>query len=729
MINITVNKQHQTFHLSNDEISYIMIVLPDGSLGHLYYGAKLHEHEDWSHLSQETYRSMSSYPLKERPYYSLEHVLQEYPAALLTDYREPAFLAQNELGDSAIHLHYVGYEIKEGKPALAGLPFARCEAGEGQTLIIYLQDEVSHLRAELSYTLYDHRRVMTRSVRFVNGGENAIQLEKVMSMSLDFPDHDYQWMQFSGAWARERHVVTKELEPGMTSICSLRGHSSHQHNPFVILKRPDTNERQGEAYAFSFVYSGNFLAQCEVDNHGTMRMMMGIHPERFSWLLEAGESFQAPEVIMAYTNQGLNALSGQLHDLMRERLMRDPWGKRDRPILLNSWEACYFDVTEEKVLAMAKAASECGGELFVIDDGWFVNRHDDHAGLGDWVIDREKFPHGFGYLTEKLAQMGLKTGLWIEPEMVNEDSNLYRSHPDMILHVPQRTPALGRNQYVLDLSRQDVIDYLYERLEDVLSSGNFSYVKWDMNRSISDVYSLSLPAKRQGEVSHRYILGLYALYERLHQRFPEMLFESCASGGGRFDAGMLYYAPQAWTSDDTDAIERLKIQYGTSYGYPISAMGSHVSAVPNHQLHRVTPLSTRADVAYFGTFGYEWDPLQLSAQEKAEMRKQIAFMKTYRQLISQGTFYRLQSPFSHNEASWMVVSRDRKEALVGYYSILCQVNGPYTRVRLTGLDPDERYLVNDEAIYYGDELMHYGLITDHHENGDFTSQIFVLKAL
>lgn len=735
---IYINQEHQTFHLQNNAISYIMMVLPDGSLGHLYYGTRLHEHPNWRHLLETCNRPMSSNPLASRPDFSLEHVLQEYPSSHVTDYREAAFHAINEDGGDAISFKYVGYRVEEGKVKIDGLPATYVEkSDEAKTLTIIVEDPLTHLKAELYYTIFADAPIMTRSVKFINEGKTTLHLRKVMSMCLDFPDHDFTWMQFSGSWARERHPYERSLEIGVTAIGSLRGHSSHQQNPFVILKRRETTESNGEAYAFSFVYSGNFLALAEVDNYETLRLTMGIHPEHFDWCLEPSQSFSTPEVVMAYTTKGLNDLSGSLHHLYRTRLVRGYWRDRVRPILLNSWEACYFDVTEDKVLAMAKKAKACGVELFVIDDGYFKNRHNDYAGLGDWEVDEEKFPHGFNYLTTRLKEMGLMTGLWIEPEMVNKESELYRTHPDYILQEQGRESAVGRHQYVLDFTRKEVVDTIYTKLEKLLSSGDFSYVKWDMNRSISEAHSLNLPASHQGEVFHRYILGVYDLYERLIQRFPHMLFESCASGGARFDAGMLYYAPQAWTSDDTDAIERLKIQYGTSYGYPLVSMGSHVSAVPNHQLMRTTPLKTRAHVAYFGTFGYELDPRELSVQDIAEMKKQTTFMKKYRKIIQMGTFYRLKSPFTSNEAAWMVVSDDQQEAIVGYYRILSEVNAPYRRVKLMGLNPDLQYRIDENEIsYYGDELMSRGLITtdetssgDGNSRGDYTSYLYILRAI
>ena len=561
----------------------------------------------------------------------------------------------------------------------------------------------------------------------------------MMSLNLDLPDKDYVWMQLSGAWSRERYVKNRILEQGITAIDSMRGNSSHEHNPFMVLKRPNAGETSGEVIGFSLIYSGNFRMQAEVDTHDVTRITVGINPDRFDWKLEPGEEFQTPEAVMVYSDQGLNKMSQTFHRLYAKRLARGYWRDRPRPILNNNWEATYFNFTEDRLVQIASKAKECGVELFVLDDGWFGQRNDDHAGLGDWVANPERLPNGIKGLSERIEAMGIKFGLWFEPEMTNKDSDLYRAHPDWILHTPGRNTSHGRYQYVLDFSRKEVVEYIYEMMAKILSEAKVSYIKWDMNRSITECYSVALPADRQGEVFHRYILGVYDLYERLTSEFPEVLFESCSSGGGRFDPGMLYYAPQGWTSDDSDAIERLKIQYGTSLCYPISSMGSHVSVIPNHQVFRKTPLHTRANVAYFGTFGYELDLNSLKEEEIAEVKEQIIFMKKYRKLLQFGDFYRLKSPFEGNETIWMVVSEDKKTAIVGYYRTLNGVNQAYSRIKLQGLDPDMLYEnILNKTENYGDELMNFGLITTDVTAGevpgdatpctDFESRIYILKA-
>ena len=559
-----------------------------------------------------------------------------------------------------------------------------------------------------------------------------------MSLSLDLPDMEYELLHFSGAWGRERHLKVRKLEQGVQSVESLRGHSSHNHNPFVMLRRPGTDEDQGEVLGFSLVYSGNFLAQAEVDTWDTTRITLGINPFGFDWKLEPGQGFQTPEAVAVYSHQGMGAMSRTFHTLYRSRLARGEWRDRPRPILINNWEATYFNFDEDKLVSIAQAAKRDGVELFVLDDGWFGARRSDRAGLGDWIANPELLPQGIPGLAERIEALGMRFGLWFEPEMVNRDSDLYRAHPDWLLQTPGRTPSHGRNQFVLDFSRPEVVDRVHAMMADILSGAKVSYVKWDMNRSITEAYSTALPPDRQGEVFHRYILGVYDLYERLTSAFPHVLFESCASGGGRFDPGMLYYAPQAWTSDDSDAAERLKIQYGTSFCYPVVSMGAHVSAVPNHQVNRATPLSTRANVAYFGTFGYELDLNRLTSEEREQVRAQIAFMKEHRDVIQFGDFYRLLSPFQGNYTAWMAVSPDRRTALVGWYKTLNEVNGPFRRLRLRGLDPALCYTVDGTSAHYGDELMEVGLVTTDSSAGecrdgqrpsrDFDSHIFVLRA-
>lgn len=742
MMSIIFSEENKTFHLYNDTISYIMTVLPNGTMGQLYFGKRIRPRGEYAHLIEMQPRAMGSYVYEGIRTLSLEHMKCEYGTYGSTDYRFPAVEILQENGSRISEFCYTSHTITPGKPKLAGLPATYTEDdSEAETLTLVLTDRVSGVQLELLYTIFAHGGILARSARFSNIGNQTLHLLKAMSLCLDLPDCDYDFMHFSGAWSRERHVKVRHLESGIQSVGSMRGHSSHEHNPFVILKRPTADEFQGEVLGFSLIYSGNFLAQAEVDTHDTTRILMGIHPEWFDWKLVPGETFQTPEAVMVYTDRGINDMSQTFHELYRSRLARGYWRDRPRPILINNWEATYFDFTEEKLLTIAKTAKECGIELFVLDDGWFGQRRNDRAGLGDWKVNTDLLPDGITGIAEKIEALGMKFGLWFEPEMVNKDSDLYRAHPDWILSVPERNQSHGRYQHVLDFSRKEIVDCIYDMMADVLGTAKVSYVKWDMNRSITECWSHALSPDRQGEVFHRYILGVYDLYERLTTAFPEILFESCASGGARFDPGLLYYAPQCWTSDDTDAIERLKIQYGTSYCYPVSSMGAHVSVSPNHQVFRTTPLHTRANVACFGTFGYELDLSRLSEDELCQVKKQVAFMKEYRALLQFGTFYRLESPFEGNITAWMSVSDNADRAVVGWYRTLNAVNAPYTRLRLKGLDPDRLYKVrvDDRLIgeFYGDELMYAGLVTSDGSSGeildgqkpscDFDSRLFILE--
>ncbi|MDO4616642.1 MAG: alpha-galactosidase [Lachnospiraceae bacterium] len=728
-----------TFHLTNSFYSYIIKILPNQQLGQLYFGKPVRHKESFDYLLEMASRSMSPCVFEGNGFFSLEQVKQEFPSYGTGDYRHPAVRIQQSNGSAITEFAYTGYEITSGKPALEGLPATYCEDDkEAMTLHVFLKDQLTGVKAELLYTVFEAVPALARSVRYTNEGEQAVLLDTAMSMNLDLPDSDYEFVQFSGAWARERFEHVNHLRPGIQSVESLRGHSSHHHNPFIILKRPDAGEQTGEALGFSLVYSGNFLAQAEVDNWGVTRVSMGINPYNFSWQLKSGDSFQTPEAVVVYSDRGLNHMSQSFHKLYAKRLARGVWRDKARPILINNWEATYFDFTEDKLVGIASQAKDLGVEMFVLDDGWFGQRVNDKAGLGDWVANPDRLANGITGLAERIDQMGMLFGLWFEPEMVNKDSDLYRAHPDWAIQTPGRNMTHGRNQYVLDFSRKEVVDYIYDAMAAILGNAKVSYVKWDMNRSITEAFSAVLPAEQQGEVMHRYILGLYDLYERLTQAFPHVLFESCASGGARFDPGLLYYAPQAWTSDCTDAVQRLKIQHGSSFCYPISSMGAHVSMSPNHQLFRSTPLKTRGNVACFGTFGYEMDLQLLSDEEKQEVVEQIKFMKEYRELLQFGTFYRLLSPFEGNFTSWMVVSEDKKTAIVGYYKVLNEVNGPFTRVFLAGLDPELDYQINGSAVQGGDELMNIGLITTDSSAGeckdknlqscDFDSRLYVLKA-
>lgn len=728
------------FHLRNDHMSYILAVLEDGSLGQLYLGPALASGRSYRHLAPGEFHGFANR--------LGDPVRLEYPTVGTGDYRVPALTVIHPDGSAVVRLAYADHVIRPGKPALAGLPSTYVEADdEAETLEVSLVDEPSGLRVLLRYTIFRDLPVVARSAVLTNGGAGQLVVTCAMSAALDLVDADWQLIGLSGTWARERHVVRRPLAVGRQAVSSRRGASSHQHNPFIALTRPATTEHAGEAIGLGLVYSGNFLAEAEVDAHATTRLRIGIDPDTFAWTLEPAAELVVPEAVIAYSDAGLGALSDAFHRLYRARLARGAWRDRPRPILINNWEATYFDFDESKLLEIAAVARGLGIELFVLDDGWFGQRDADTSSLGDWSVDRRKLPTGLDGLARQIESLGLSFGLWIEPEMVSERSRLFAEHPDWAIGVPGRPRTEARNQLVLDLSRRKVVDHLYGVLSELLASAPISYVKWDMNRNITEAWSPGLPPDRQGEFFHRYILGVYDLYDRLTRAFPDVLFESCAGGGGRFDPGLLAYAPQAWTSDDTDAVERLRIQWGTSLAYPLSSMAAHVSAVPNHQVGRLTPLATRAAVAFFGVFGYELDPTALTPAERAEVAGQVAFYKRRRDLFQRGRFVRLRSPFEGdgNETAWMTVSDDARTAIVGWYRVLNRpVPGP-VRLRLRGLDPTASYRLTEwpppdgrpttiEApIRGGDELMSAGLVLDMDRTeaaaqGDFRARLFVLEA-
>jgi alpha-galactosidase len=743
---ITWTEDTREFHLRNERISYVLRVHENGSLGQLAFGPALAPDRSYSHIVPGGFAGFANRVG--------EPVALEYPTTGSGDYRVAAVEVRHADDSTVLDLAYASHRILPGKPAIpdAGrLPATYVEDdAEADTLQVTLVDAPSGLTVDLWYTIFADLPVVARSARIRNEGDAAVDLEAAMSAVLDLPDARWDLVQLSGAWARENHIVDRPLRPGRQSVGSDRGASSHQHNPFIALRRATTTESDGEVYGFSLVYSGNFIAEAEVDPYDTTRVRIGISPNTFTWQLPPGESFVTPEAILVYSDAGLGGMSDAFHRLYRDRLARGSWRDRVRPVLLNNWEATYFDFDADKLLAIATSARDLGVELFVLDDGWFGKRDKDDSSLGDWFVDTRKLPDGLGGvggLATKVEALGLKFGIWIEPEMISERSRLFEAHPDWAVGIPGRPRTVSRDQLVLDMSRPDVVDHLFGVLSDILSNAPISYIKWDMNRTLTEPYSAALPPERQGEFFHRHILGVYDLYARLTEAFPDILFESCAGGGGRFDPGMLAYAPQGWTSDDTDAIERLRIQWGTSLAYPQSSMGAHVAAVPNHQTGRITPIETRAAVAFFGAFGYELDPTALSDAERETVAAQIAFYKEHRDLFQRGRFVRLRSPFEETgtQTAWMVVDGDRSHAIVAFVQALNRPVPAADRLRLRGLDPGRVYrvagwpwtedpLVRDNAgLRGGDELMSVGLSLAAHRHdaakwGDFRAWLFVLDA-
>jgi alpha-galactosidase len=728
-------------HLANGHLSYILAIHEDGALGLLHVGAPLATGRSYRHLAVRPFRGFSNR--------LGDPVALECPTPGSGDYRVPGLVVEQPDGSTVLELAYRALRILAGKPPIAGLPSTYAEAdGEAETVEVDLADARSGLLVTLSYTIFRDVPGIARSVRLRNDGPADLRISTAMSLVLDLPDAGWDLVHLAGAWARERQVVQRRLVPGRQAISSGRGSSSAAHNPFVALRRPSTTEEHGEAIGVALLYSGNFLAEVEVEPYRTARLRTGINPETFAWVLAPATEFATPEAVLVWTAEGLGAMSDAFHRLFRDRLARGTWRDRPRPILVNNWEGTYFDFDEERLVAIATVARDLGIELFVLDDGWFGKRDDDTSSLGDWFVDRRKLPGGIDGLARRITDLGLAFGLWIEPEMVSERSELFAAHPDWAIGIPGRPRTEGRQQLVLDLSRPEVVDHLERVLGEILGSGPVSYVKWDMNRWITEPWSAGLAADRQGEFFHRYILGVYELYRRLTARFPDILFESCASGGDRFDAGMLAFAPQAWTSDDTDAIERLAIQWGSSLAYPVSSMGAHVSAVPNHQTGRLTPLATRAAVAFFGVFGYELDTTSLTDDERAEVRDQVAFYKEHRDVLQRGRFHRLRGPFEGdgNTTAWMSVADDRGRAVVGVFRVLNRPAPGPDRIQLRGLDPDREYRIAvwppivdgvarpNTLTRRGEDLEAVGLLidVDRHESagyGDFWSRLFVLEAV
>ncbi|MRY42792.1 alpha-galactosidase, partial [Parabacteroides distasonis] len=644
--------------------------------------------------------------------FQLETISQEYPSFGNTDLRSPAIELEFEDGSTITDLRYDGYKIYETKFPLEGLPSTYVENDKDvETLEIYLKDNLKDIKVILMYSVFENFNAITKAVKIINKSNEDVYILRALSANVDFKQDDFDFIQLSGAWARERYIIRSNLRAGIQSVESRRGASSHAHNPFMALVRKDTTEQNGDVYGFSLVYSGNFLASVEVDMYNKARAQIGINPFDFKWLLKKGEKFQTPEAVLVYSSNGLTGMSQIYHNLYSKRLCKGRYRDRVRPILINNWEATYFDFDEVKIKEIAKEASKLGIELFVLDDGWFGKRNDDTTSLGDWFVNKEKIKGGLGKLSKEINEMGLMFGLWFEPEMVSPNSELYKKHPDWCIHVPGRTRSTGRNQLILDLSRKEVCDYIIKSVSNILESASISYVKWDMNRNMTEVGSAALPPERQRETAHRYMLGLYKILEEITTKFPNILFESCSGGGGRFDPGMLYYMPQTWTSDDTDAIERLKIQFGTSLVYPSISMCCHVSAVPNHQVGRITPLKTRGIVAMAGNFGYELDITKLSQEKKSIVKEQIKLYKEIRKTIQFGDAFRLLSPFESNEVAWMIISKDKYEIVVSYIKQYAQPNTWDKPLKLTALEADAKYkIIGEGSIFGGDELMNIGLV-------------------
>ena len=724
---IKFSEKNKIFTITTKKTTYQFQVDGFGFLLHLYYGARIEGEMDYLLTFYDRGFSGNPHDAGADRTYSMDVLPQEFPCMGNGDYRSSALIVQNMDGTYSCDLRYQGYEIQEGKYGLKGLPAVYASSEEAQTLVIHMEDPVTKVRADLLYGVLPEYDIITRSVKIQNQGNEKIYLEKAASACLDFLWGDYDLISFYGRHTMERNFQRTPVEHGMQLMGSRRGTSSHQYNPFMILCDRKTTETTGSCYGMLFVYSGGFRMEAEKDQFNQTRAIMGLQSEKFRYPLMPGEEFIVPETVLTYSAGGFEQLSHNLHKCIRTHVCRGKYRDLVRPVLVNSWEAAYFDFDGEKILELAKNAADLGMEMVVLDDGWFGKRDSDNSGLGDWTVNEKKLGCSMGELAAKVNQMGLKFGLWIEPEMISEDSELYRQHPDWVLQIPGRKPIKGRNQLVLDFSRKEVRDSVFDQICEVLDHANIEYVKWDMNRSISDVYSMR--TTDQGRVLYDYVLGIYEFLEKMIDRYPDLLIEGCSGGGGRFDAGMLYYTPQIWCSDNTDAIDRTRIQYGTSFAYPVSTVGSHISAVPNHQTGRVVPLHTRNVVAMAGTFGYELDLQVLNENAKQKIRSQIQNYHKYAELIQKGEYYRLSDPFCDEIAAWAFVSEDQKEVLLNVVMLETHGNMPVNYVRLRGLCSDMIY-ENEQTgkRYSGGDLMEAGIPMPV-ESGEYLAYQIYLRAV
>lgn len=739
---IFISQDNTKIHLFTSNTSYIMEVFEDELL-HGYWGKRLTMPEKMGIIPIEEFASFYPNPNSNNKTYSLDTIPREYPDFGRSDYRNPAYRILQSDGTRITKFEVKSLKKIMGKPEIMGLPMTYAyEQDLCETLVVELWDTKSSSLIELFYTVNETYDIITRHTRFTNKGTQPIILEGALSANIDFyNDNDFDLIHFSGSWARERQFNRNKIGRNSQVVESRRGSSSHQQNPFVMLARPQTTEFTGDVYGFNLVYSGSFKAQIEVNSFESTRIQMGINEFDFEWTLAVEEAFYTPEVVLTYSDEGFNGMSYLYHRYYRERLCRGTFKESARPILINNWEATYFSFTQEKLKRIGDAAADIGIELFVLDDGWFGKRDSDKSSLGDWFVHSQKLPHGLIGISEHLKEKNIQFGLWFEPEMISVNSELYIAHPDWCLHVEGHTRTEGRNQLVLDMSRLDVQDYLIEVIGNILRSHPISYVKWDMNRNMTEVGSALLEGSKQGEVTHRYMLGLYRVLEMLTSEFEHILFESCSGGGGRFDPGMLYYMPQTWTSDDTDAFERLFIQYGTSFAYPTISMASHVSVSPNHQVGRSTSLTTRGIVAMMGNLGYELDLSALAESDTREVTAQIAFYKTIREDLQFGRMYRLTSPYSEFGTSVLYAAKDEKTYYLFHIRGLNRPNRAKLTIPLHYLSEgmydvskvhfdrdnvmETDCLVKHETVPH-DYLNHKGF-TFEQQKHDFEATLFVLR--
>ena len=722
---VIYDSSKRVFKLDTNNTSYVMGVTEEGYLGNIYYGKKV-DTTDLVYAMRIGEHPFTPSKLPGEKITFFDRFPMEYPFEGTGDFRGNCISIKDSKGQEGLELKVKSHNIYTGKERLKGMPSAR--AKDEMSLNIVLSDEAVGAEVVLIYTVYEECDIITRSVRINNISDKAFYITKALSACLNLETDVCDILSLHGSWARERHIQRSKINYGSYIIESLRGEPGHQDHPFIALLSENCSRENGDVYAMNLVYSGNFTARVQKDQFDKVRACIGINPERFCWKLEAGQEFEVPEVIMQYTCKGINGMTINFHDFFRQYILPEKWVDAKRPVLINNWEATYFDFDDDKLVQIAKEASKLGIEMLVMDDGWFGHRNADNSSLGDWYVNEEKLKGGLKKLVDRVNALGMKFGIWFEPEMISPDSDLYRKHPEWALAFDDREPGLCRTQYMLDFSRHEVVDYVYSKLYEILKSANIEYVKWDMNRPIAEAASLSLPSDRQGEVMHRHVLALYELQERLVTDFPDLLLENCSGGGARFDAGMLYYSPQIWCSDNADPIERLMIQEGTHLIYPLSTTGTHVADSPNHVNGRVTPFDIRADVALTGTFGYELDVTRILKEERDMIPAQIEKYKKYRHLIQTGDYYRIAS-FRENSRyeSYMVVSKDKNKAVLIYVQVITDSNVLSRKLKLYGLEPDKEYVIDDEK-YLGSTLMNVGYIMKP-LRGDFQSVVVEINAI
>jgi len=730
---VKVSENHQ-FHLGNERISYIIEVSPEGIVEHKYFGRAVSRTEQLPRSVKRLHRSCSLH-FQDVPYYNLNDVAQEYPLFGTSDHRQPALHIVNGDGNSTQVFLYDSYQVLDSKPALEGLPSARGD--DSQTLILTLKDQLTGLTLELSYTIYAEHDVVSRSAKLINNGERTVSIEQIASTCLDLSAEDYDLLHLKGTWARELNEDRIALPQGRFTIDSATGASGNVHNPFLAIMDRTTNEHQGRVVGLALMYSGNFAISTEMGEFDSVRILAGINPFNFAWRLEAGESFTTPEAIQVFSDHGLNGMSQVWHGFVKQKISPPQFADQSRPTYLNSWEAAYFDIDEAKVLELADRTKELGLEMLVVDDGWFEGRDSDTTSGGDWFSDKRKFPNGIEHVAAQVQAKGLKFGLWFEPEMMSPVSQLFEAHPDWIIHVPNRINTTGRHQLTLDLSRRDVQDYLFERIDFFLGSGHIDYVKWDMNRNMSDIGSAGLSPDRQLETAHRYMLGVYALVGKLVEKYPNVLFENCASGGNRFDLGMLRYMSQSWVSDMSEPIGRLPIINGASYLFPPSVTASYICPVPSHLNGRQVSMKTRAEVGFFcAARGLSLNAEDVDA-DKEELKEIAAMYQATAEDVVNGRFYRVKNV--EQEVCWQLNSNDGSTVYLGYFHILSGANLPFRHIRMLALEPQAHYrLQGSDLVYSGDALMNMGLDMpyvsaiqttddDFLEAGDFSSRLFVFE--